>query len=197
MSKELVAQTRRAFDFVRKLFFETSYLVKEVEGQLQQEPEAFVIGRPSGYGVTTRTSSGLEPMNVEHWLPDNFTVFFCPEAETKLASGQTVTEFKKGLRLLILHIDLSGKDLKHPRILCGCVEEIVNRNRAWKKFEHVMSQFAYYGKKIFGDIVAHGNHDGTNFSLKGEFKELPLFSIKSSDDIRSKVVEPMLKLYRK
>ena len=79
MTSELAIQTRNAFDFVQKLYFEISYLIKEVEGLLQQQDDNFVILRSGGYSVTNRTSSGLEPMNVELWLSKTFTVFFCPE----------------------------------------------------------------------------------------------------------------------
>ena len=62
MDKDIVMQTKNAFDFVQKLFFEVSYLIKEIEGMVQQETEEFVIVKPSGYHVTTRTSTGLEPI---------------------------------------------------------------------------------------------------------------------------------------
>ena len=65
---DLVEQTRNAFEFIDKLFLETSYLIKEVEGQLQLMPEEFVILRPSGYGVTSLTSTGLEAQNVKLWV---------------------------------------------------------------------------------------------------------------------------------
>ena len=41
MSKELETSWRHAFDFVQKFYRETSYLIKEVEGQLAKEPEEF------------------------------------------------------------------------------------------------------------------------------------------------------------
>ena len=38
MSKEqIIKQTKLAFDLVRRLYLETSYFIKEVEGILQQE----------------------------------------------------------------------------------------------------------------------------------------------------------------
>jgi len=41
---ELITQTQLAFDFIQKLYFEVSYLIKEVEGQLAQEEEGFMLG---------------------------------------------------------------------------------------------------------------------------------------------------------
>ena len=101
MTNDLIEQTTNAFDFVQKLYFEISYLIKEIEGQLQQEPEIFLIGRPTGYAVTTKTSTGLEPVNVEQWLSKSFTVFFCPDNLTKINRGYTITRFRDDLKLLI------------------------------------------------------------------------------------------------
>ena len=38
---ELIAQTRLAFEFIQKLYFEISYLIKEMEGLLAEEEEEF------------------------------------------------------------------------------------------------------------------------------------------------------------
>ncbi len=35
-------------------------LRKEVEAMLSEEDERFIIGKPSGYGITARSSTGLE-----------------------------------------------------------------------------------------------------------------------------------------
>ncbi len=43
MPSELATQTRNAFDFVQKIYFELSYLIKEVEGLLQQQDDNFII----------------------------------------------------------------------------------------------------------------------------------------------------------
>lgn len=50
---EIVTQTKRAFDFIQKLYLEVSYLFKEVEGLLGETDEHFIIGRLGGYGVYT------------------------------------------------------------------------------------------------------------------------------------------------
>jgi hypothetical protein len=78
--REIVEQTRLAFEFIEKLYLEASYLVKEIEGMLAEEEEKFIIGRPSGYGVTTRSSTGLEPNFVRLWLLKKFGVFFVDPA---------------------------------------------------------------------------------------------------------------------
>ena len=104
--RDLVQQTKNAFDFVQKLYFEISYLIKEVEGLLQQEEEEFLIARPSGYGVTAKSSTGLEPINVENWISKTLTVCFIPASSTETKGGQTITPIEESLRTLFLHIDL-------------------------------------------------------------------------------------------
>ena len=195
MNGDLVQQTNNAFEFVRKLYLETSYLIKEMEGLLQQEEEAFVIGRPSGYAVTSRTSSGLESINVEQWMPRTLTVFFCPESVTELSRGQTITPFSDALRLLILHIDLFGGDVDQPRVLVGYIHHIVPKRSDYKKFEHMMWEFAYNMRKVFAALPVISYQDGY-CSFEGEFIELPLFSIGSSEAVSTKLIEPMLELYR-
>jgi hypothetical protein len=88
--KEIVEQTRLAFDFIQKLYFEVSYLIKEIEGLLAEEEEEFVIGRPSGYGINTRSSTGLEANNIRLWPLRKLAVFFVPEARTQRKNGNRV-----------------------------------------------------------------------------------------------------------
>ena len=52
----LMEQTNLAFDFIQKLHLEVSYLIKEIEGILYEEEEKFIIGRPSGYEISARSS---------------------------------------------------------------------------------------------------------------------------------------------
>ncbi|HOI94551.1 MAG TPA: hypothetical protein PK250_07580 [Syntrophobacter fumaroxidans] len=195
MSHELVKQTKNALEFVQKLHFEISYLIKEVEGLLQQEEESFTIGKPSGYGVTARTSTGLEPINVENWMPKTFTVFFVPKSMNDANKGQTVTPITSDLKLLLLHIELTGKDLEEPRVIYGTINNISYKNKDYTKFEKMMWEFSYNTKKIFKTIPNVNYEDGT-CSLQGKFNQEKLFSIKSSDDVVKKLVDPMLVLFR-
>ena len=196
MSNDLVEQSRNAFDFVRKLYLETSYLIKEVEGLLQLEDESFVIGRPSGYAVTAKTSTGLESVNVEQWLPRTMTVFFCPASMTQLSRGQTTTPFSDSLRLLLLHLELFGRHLEQPRALIGYIEHVVTKKpKDRSKVEHIMYEFAYNAGKIFSSLPDVTFEDGV-CSFSGHFLEVPLFSIRGSEDIVDKLIEPALELYR-
>ena len=79
----LMEQTNLAFDFIQKLYLEVSYLIKEIEGILHEEEEKFIIGRPSGYGISARSSTGLESNNVGLWLLREFAVFFIPKIKQR------------------------------------------------------------------------------------------------------------------
>jgi len=195
MRLQLEEQTKNAFDFMSKLYFEISYLIKEVEGLLQREEERFVIGRPSGYGVTANKSTGLEPGNVDLWLYKSFTVFFVAEDETELVKGQTVTALHEKLKLLVLDVELVGKKSSHPRILAGCVHDIVDLKNSKTKFEQSMWEFSYNREKIFS-ALPFVNYQDSYMTMKGNFQELPLFTVNKSEDVVKKVVEPMLQIYR-
>jgi len=196
MTHELASQTRNAFDFVQKLYFEVSYLIKEVEGLLQQEEEEFLIIRPSGYAVTTRTSTGLDPANVEFWFPKTLTVFFCPQDMTELRRGQTFTPFKDSLKIMLLHIDLFGRHLEAPRILCGCIRNIRSIQPAKNtKFEHLVSRLAYKPRTIFETSPALPYED-SYCSFSGEFIEQDLYSLSNSEQVVAELIDPMLMMYR-
>jgi hypothetical protein len=196
MTRELASQTRNAFDLVHKLYFEVSYLIKEVEGLLQQEEEQFLIIRPSGYMVTTRTSMGLDPANVELWFPKNLTVFFCAQSMTELRRGQTFTPFNDSLKIMLLHIDLFGKHLDAPRILSGCIRNIQSKKPATHtKFEHLVWEFAHRPRRIFDTIPAIPFED-SYCSFSGEFIEQDLYSLSNSEELVAKLIDPMLKMCR-
>jgi len=196
MTQDLEQQTRNALGFVQKLYFEISYLIKEVEGMLHSEEEKFVIGKPSGYQVTSGKSTGLEPANVEAWLSKAFTVFFVPAKETKLQSGMTNTPFHDHLKVLLLDIELEGKINKTPRIMAGVLYDIRSKRDKLNKFEHMMSEFIYSRDKVFAS-APDLSYEDSYLSMKGHLFDLPLFSLQTSEDISHKIVGPMLAYYRK
>lgn len=192
MSKELEEQTRNAFNFIQKLYFEISYLIKEVEGILQLEEEQFVICRPSGYAVTTRTSTGLEPINVELWQPKAFTVCFCPSDKTKMEKGQTFTAITDDLKLLFVDIELYGKQLDGPTVLAGCLRNISLKKES-KKFEHLMAWLFSYNR---GKVFSTTPYEDKSVSYNANFIKKRLFSIKDSEAVKDALVDPMLKIFR-
>ena len=194
--REIVEQTRLAFEFIEKVYLEASYLVKEIEGMLAEEEEKFIIGRPSGYGVTTRSSTGLEPNYVRMRLLKKFGVFFVEEEKTELKSGQTSTLLSKEMKLLYTRIVLEDPKYAEPVIMSGVLYGIEKKpNVKWTKFEHIMAHFEYRDEKIFqsSEVI---NYEDAYMTLKGNLKTANLFDINNSEDIRRKIVEPALEIYR-
>jgi len=195
---DLAKQTKNAFDFIQKLFIETSYLIKEVEGQLQEEPERFNIIRPSGYSVAMPKSTGLEPAQVKQWIPETLTVFFTAEELTELKRGRTQTPFGNKLKLLTMHIAMFGKDIVEPIILAGCIGNITIKPKGKKfaKFENWVSDFANYSDTLFQSLSTKVDHESSYWLFKGKFVKVPLFVVENSDDIREKLIQPMLSTFR-
>ena len=194
MDNDLVSQTKNAFDFIQKLYFEISYMIKEIEVMLQEEE--LVIGRPSGYAVSTRSSTGLEPNNVENWLSKSFTVFFSQKDLSKMYQGITITKIQDSLKVLIIHIELFDREINNPKITYAIITDIIPKKPKWEKFEYLLSRFSYNGKKIFSN-GPNIDYEDSYCSFKGKFYTENLFSINSSKELKEKIVDPMLKLYRK
>jgi hypothetical protein len=196
-SSEIVEQTNLAFHFMQRLYLETSYLIKEVEGILQQEEEKFIIGRPTGYGVTARSSIGLEPDNVNLWPMRQFAVFFVPKDKTKVKRGQTITRIAEDLKVLYLRMVLNDNDIEEPAIYSGVLYNIQIMPRAnWDKFENVMAHIEYHDDEIFRNPKTV-DYKHAYVEFQGELIKNDLLAINDSDDIRKKIVELSLELYRK
>ena len=103
---DVIEQTKIAFDLMQNLYSESSYLIKEIEGILSEEEEKFIISMPKGYGISSRSSTGLESNNVNLWLLKKFSVSFIVKEKTKTVRGKTVTNFSNTLKTLYLRIIL-------------------------------------------------------------------------------------------
>jgi hypothetical protein len=192
---ELIEQSNLAFDFIQKLYLETSYLIKEVESILSEEPEEFIIGKPGGYGVTSRGSSGLESNYVKQWIMRKFAVFFAPKDKTESKAGQIITPITKDLKILYMRIVLNDESEKEPKILIGIIYDI-NTKKGWEKFEQLMGHIEYYEHKIFKN-PSSVSYEDTYISFKGEFIKRDLFDITDSSLINSKIIQSGLSIYRK
>jgi hypothetical protein len=194
---EIVEQTNLAFDFIQKLYFEVSYLVKEIEGILGEEEEIFVIGRPAGYGISTVRSTGLESNYVMSWMLRKFSVFFVPEDRTKIIGGQTITPLDKNLKVLYFRVLLNDKEIGEPLIYSGPLYDIKKKpDIKWTKFEHAMSHLEFRGDQIFKSIKPV-QHEDAYLSLQGELIRNNLYDVNDSEKIVKKIVGPSLRLYRK
>ncbi len=193
---ELVIQTKRAFDFIQKLYFEVSYLIKEMEGLLAEEDEKFIMGRPAGYMVSARSSNGLEPLLVNYWMFKKISTFFIPESSTKIVTGITNTHFEENPRVIYVRIVLNDKDIPEPTIYSGVLSDfLLKNNKALPKFEKLMAHMEYNETKVFsnGDVI---DYEDTYIKFKGKLFHIDLYDIKTSKDIAEKIIAPTLKLYR-
>jgi hypothetical protein len=165
---------------------------------IEQTNLAFdVIGKPSGYGISNRSSTGLESTNVSFWVVRKFAVCFIPESDTTTQRGQTVTELHENLKILYLRFVLNGKDITEPAVYSGVLRDIERgpRGTAITKFENLMGFFEYANDKLFGNPGTIRYEDGT-MSIKGELHKVNLYDVNDSDAIRTQIVEPSLLLFR-
>ena len=193
---EIAKQIKSAFDFLQKLYNESSYLIKEIEGQLSESEPKFQILKPSGYSVSARSSTGLEPNNVSLWLLRKFAVAFVEASNPDLQKGQNTTEINENLKILYFRIILDDKNQSEPHLIFGVFYEIIQTKEWVKKFENLMGQFEYVDSKLFAKFPNIDYEDGT-FKIKGKFKKVNLLEIDSSDELIEKVINPSIKLYEK
>ena len=196
---EITEQANLAFDFIQKLYLEVSYLIKEIEGNLHEEEEKFIIGRPRGYNISARSSTGLESNNVNLWLLKKFAVFFVPEDKTKVEGGQTKTEIDENIKILYLRIVLSDKTINEPVVYSGVLYNIQKKTLPkWiKKFESVMGNIIEYNDdKIFKN-PKQIDYEDSYIKLQGKLVKNNLFEINDSETIVERIIKPSLELYRK
>jgi len=196
---EIIEQSNLAFNFVEKLYLESSYLIKEIEGILNEEEEKFIIGRSGGYGISSISSRGLEANSVRSWwLLKKFSVFFIPEEKTALRGGGTITKIDKDLKILYLRIVLYDKNIKEPTVYSGVLYDIEKKSETeWpSKFEQAMVHIEVNDYKVFKDIKKI-NYESTYIKIQGELIKNSLYEITDSETIVKKIIKPSLELYRK
>lgn len=193
---EIVEQTKLAFDYLQKLYLETSYFIKEIEGLLGKEDEEFIIGRPGGYGITSNRSIGLEPGNVELWLLRKMAVFFVPRGTTVEKAGVTFTKMNDEIKVIYLRIVLDAKSLSEPMVYTGVLHNFKGKGKAsMEKIEQVMSHMEYRESQVFKNPLAIDYLDGY-LSFHGKLFAQNLFDLNSSEEIYKKIVTPALELFR-
>lgn len=195
---KIVEQSNLAFNFVEKLYLESSYLIKEIAGVLNEEEEKFVIGKPGGYGISSVSSRGLEANNVRMWLLKKFSVFFVAEEKTEYKREALTTKIDKDLKVLYLRIVLYDKTIKEPTIYSGVLYNIQRKPEAKKitKFEQLMPILESNDYKVFKDD-GKIDYNNTYIKIKGELIKNNLFEITDSESIVKKIIKPSLELYRK
>jgi len=195
---EIIEQSNLAFNFVEKIYLESSYLIKEIAGILNEEEEKFVIGKPGGYGISTTSSRGLEVNYVRLWLLKKFSVFFVMEEKTALKGGTTFTKMDKDLKVLYLRIVFYDKTIKEPTVYSGVLYNIEKKSKTkwFSKFEQAMSNLEYNDYKVFKDIKKI-DYENIYIKVQGELIKNSLYEITDSESIVKKIINPSLKLFRK
>jgi hypothetical protein len=193
---DMQEQIQSAFSFIQKLYNESSYLIKEIEGQLSETTPRFKIIKPSGYSISARNSTGLEPNNVNFWLLRKFAVAFVEDSDTPDKGGQTFTEINGNLKVLYFRLILDQQEVIGPQIMYGVIFNIEKQKKeSWvKKFENLMSHFENNEYKIFSDVSKISYKDGV-IRISKKLKTSNLLDINSSEELMTKVIEPALKLY--
>ena len=195
--KEIIDQTKIAFEFIQKLYFEASYLIKEMEGLLSEENPPFVICRPSGYNISNRSSNGLEAAFVNLWLMRKFSVAFGPKETTPTIQGVTKTPLLPDRKLIYVRVILDDKDITEPMVYSGVLYDFRKKTVEGKwpeKFEQVMTTIEYNEAHIFADPNTI-DYENNNFGFKGRLSSMPLFDIDSSTALYDKIVKPAVKLF--
>ena len=195
--QELVDQTSLAFDFIQKLYLEVSYLIKEVEGLLAEEDEKFVIGRPSGYGITTRSSTGLEATNVHLWPLRKLAVFFVPEDCTQIKGGSTNTKLDDS-KVIYVRVVLDERDLAEPTVYFGVFHDLVKKTASGvypNKFEHLMGHMEYNDTKVFRTPETI-DYEDSRIKLRGRLLTANLYDIVDSEQIANTIIAPVLSMFR-
>lgn len=194
----LITQTIAAFDFVEKLYTEVSYLIKQLEGNLAEEDEKFVIGRHAGYSVSAHLTTNLDSQSIREWLLKSFAVFFAEKEKTRTERGKTITKITPDLRILYFRFMLHEKDLKEPVIYAGYLYDIKpTALGSWiKQFEHIPGNIIEINDEKIFKTPQRVNYENSRVKFKGKFIEVPLFDINNAEAISTKLIKPALKLYR-
>ena len=103
--------------------------------------------------------------------------------------------FASDRKVLFLTVVFSADRLQAPTAFFGRLTQIENKNKQYTKFENLMWEFPSSWAKIFSKPPKISYDDG-NCSFGGDFKKLKLYSLKTNEDVKTKLIEPMVRLYR-
>jgi hypothetical protein len=200
--KKIIKNPKQAFDVIQKLYFKTSYLIKEIEGMLAEEEEKFVIGKTSDIAISAKMSKGIEAIDIPQWIVGKLAVFYIPQKATQTRSDkictQTFTKFGKKLKLIYIRFILNEKAMKEPYLCVGVLHDIIKKKqpKRWPHtFEDVMLHLEDEDSKVFKKLNPI-RYEGQYIKFKGKLFRVNLFDINDSDDIRKKIIQPAVKLFR-
>ncbi len=184
----LIKQTDLAFEFINKLFVETSILIKEVEGILKSY--GFNMLKPKGYQIIVKSITGIEA--AEQWLYRKYSVGFVKKTDIK--RGRTDTIINELLELLYMRFVLSDSNEKEPVLYFGKLFDIEIKEpgkKYFSKFEGILAHIEYNDVSFFNDITKI-DYENALIKCKRELFKLNLYDIKNKDDIFKKIIKPFL-----
>lgn len=196
---DLITQTRLAFDFIQKLYYEVSYFIKEVEGLLAQEQEEFMIGRSGGYAVTVQGSNGLDAQSVSLWMTKKLAVFFVPATLSEKKSEITTTRYSPKVKIIYLRFVLDDKDVPEPTLYYGVIYHITRKppiDKYPEKIEKLIRYIEYNDSKVFQKDRLILDYEDSSISFKGRLMSQSLYDLHTSQDIVERVINPALKMFR-
>ena len=160
------------------------------------------IGKPSGYGVTVKGSTGLEPKYVNEWLAKRLAVFFTQRGVTdhSIKASGSATPFDDRLRVGLLHFDLQPADSGPPCVVVGVATDIIvikriNKSSKPDKFENYMALFQRKAPEVFiptADLSSEERrYKDNNISFHRDFFVVELFDLTDSAALHRLVTIPM------
>ncbi|MCF7912698.1 MAG: hypothetical protein K9M99_09230 [Candidatus Cloacimonetes bacterium] len=197
-NKDMCQQINNAFDFMQKMYNEISFMIKEIQGQLAEKE--FYLLKPKGYGISSRSSTGLDIDQLPLWLLRQFAVAFTKNVQNKENKSRTETELQgnDNLKILYFRIILHRDESSCPQLLFGLIKSIKTKQvkKPFTKFEQIMGHLEYDGGSIFSK-PAKSKYEDKYIEFQYNFQKVNLLDINSSSDLNDKVIEPSIKMYDK
>ena len=207
IKSEKANQIKNAFDVIQKLYQESSSLIREMEGLLNEDERKFQLFS-DGYCICSRTSIGLEPKEVNSWLCRKFAVAFVEKSmvdlqnvddsrteNLKLQNGlASCTTINEDFKMLYFRFLLDDENQSEPQLIFGVFSDIKFYKDWVKKRGNILVAIEYADNKLFGQFP-NVDYENDAFKLKGELKKVNLLDINSTDELIEKVVNPAIQIY--
>ena len=202
-------QIKNAFEIIQKLYQESASLIREIEGQLNENERKFQLFS-DGDCICSRTSIGLEPKEVNSWLCKQFAVAFVEKSTVdwqnvdnsrtenlKLEHGlASCTKIDKNFKMLYFRFLLDDENQSEPQLIFGVFSDITFYKDWVKKRGNILVAIEYANDELFSQFP-NVDYENDTFKLKGILKKVGLPDINSTDELIEKVVNPAIQIYEK
>jgi len=207
IKSENANQIKNAFEVIQQLYQESASLIRDIESQLNENEHKFQLFS-DGYCISSRTSIGLEPKEVNSWLCRKMAVAFVEESmvdlqkvdntlteNLKLRNGlASCTKINENSKILYFRFILDDINQSEPQLIFGILYDIQFYKDWVKKRGNLLVAVEYEDDKLlaqFPDI----DYENDTFKLKGKLKRVNLLDINSTEELIEKVVIPAIQLY--